>query len=206
MKSKVILLFGIVFLHALVSFSQPLKNSTWTIYDNTSAFFYYFHFGTDTIFYSGNGDVWGALAKYQVNNNNYAMIDLLGKPCPNDTGKYTFSIQNDTLNFTLISDDCPTRPNTFASYHWVRILTGIQELSSASPVKMFPNPTSGLLTIPIDGEKNIVISNSVGLTIKTIKTDNRTISFDDLPTGVYMVTVFNDKNKLLAKERIVYGR
>lgn len=71
---------------------------------------------------------------------------------------------------------------------------------------LYPNPTRDLLTIPIDGQKTILVTNLQGQIIKTIKTDTKTISLSDLATGNYIVTIFNADNKLLTTKQIVYER
>lgn len=67
----------------------------------------------------------------------------------------------------------------------------------------FPNPTNDLLTIPIDGEKNIVVTNLQGQIQKTIKTDSQLISLLDLPVGIYIVAVFNEDNEQLILRQLV---
>ena len=68
---------------------------------------------------------------------------------------------------------------------------------------LYPNPTSDLLTIPIDGEKNIIATNLQGQICKTVKTYDKTISLADLQTGDYLVSIFNQDNKLLTTCKIV---
>lgn len=86
------------------------------------------------------------------------------------------------------------------------IPAGINEQGSLFDIKIFPNPTGDLLTIPIEGQKIIVITNLLGQTIKTIKTNEKTISLSDLVTGNYLVSVFNSDNKLLTTKQIVYEK
>ena len=71
---------------------------------------------------------------------------------------------------------------------------------------LYPNPTSDLLTIPIDGEKNIIVTNLHGQICKTAKTYDKTISLSDLATGNYIVSVFNADNKLLTTKKILYEK
>ncbi len=97
------------------------------------------------------------------------------------------------------------------SYGWsVRcvsdVQTSINENEKWNDIKIFPNPTSNLLTIPIDGQKIIVITNLQGQIIKTIKTYTKTISISDLATGNYFVSVFNHDNKLILTKQIIYEK
>ena len=79
----------------------------------------------------------------------------------------------------------------------------INENEKLNGINVFPNPTNYLLTIPIDGQKNIFITNMQGQIIKTIKTESQAISLADLPTGNYIVSVFSNSNKLLMTNQII---
>lgn len=79
-------------------------------------------------------------------------------------------------------------------------------LSDKKKLILYPNPTTDLLTIPIDGQKIILITNLQGQIIKTIKTDSKTISLLDLANGDYIVSVFNADNKLLTTKQIVHAK
>lgn len=73
-------------------------------------------------------------------------------------------------------------------------------------VLIYPNPTTDLLTVSIDGQKTILITNISGQTCKSFKTYDKTVSLSDLPTGDYIVSVFNADNKLLTTKQIVYAK
>lgn len=97
------------------------------------------------------------------------------------------------------------------SYGWsVRcvsdVQTGIYENDRWNDLNIFPNPTDGLLTIPIEGQKLIVITDLKGQIIRTTKTNAKTISISDLATGNYILNVFNTDNKLILTKQIVYAK
>lgn len=101
--------------------------------------------------------------------------------------------------------------NNRKSYGWsVRCIsdmpTGMNQSEKLKDLIVFPNPTNGLLTIHIDGQKTILVTNLQGQIIKTIKTDTKTISLTDLAAGNYIVTVFNADNKLLTTKQIIYAK
>jgi hypothetical protein len=81
--------------------------------------------------------------------------------------------------------------------------TVIENLSRNDHWKIYPNPTSNLLTISISGIKNILITDLNGKTCKTIKTRENNISLADLKSGSYIIRVFSTDNKLLSVERII---
>jgi hypothetical protein len=62
-------------------------------------------------------DVWGY---YQIDNNKITFNDLGGNPCLSD-GLYSYIINNDTLSFTPITDNCLTRESRFSEF-WIKDL------------------------------------------------------------------------------------
>ena len=69
--------------------------------------------------------------------------------------------------------------------------------------RIFPNPTTGYLTIDIPGTKKIVFVNSTGLICKSLITDESIISVEDLADGIYFVIVMSTTNEFLAKEKLI---
>jgi hypothetical protein len=78
----------------------------------------------------------------------------------------------------------------------------VENLPSTGNV-LYPNPTSNLLTISINGYKTIVITDLAGKWCKTLKTSEKTISLNDLKPGSYIITVFSVDNILLSTEKVV---
>lgn len=206
MKTKITLLLIVTLINISNVFSQSLSNSTWSVFDTSNKFFVRFNFKADTLSYSTDNISYTPVSTYQVNDNNFTIKDLSSGPCPTDIGQYNFLIQNDTLKFTLISDLCATRPTTFTNYHWVRILTTMNSLNAVKPMIMYPSPTIDILTIPIDGEKNITVTNLQGQIIKTIITNSKTISLVELASGSYIVSVYNAVGKLRTARQIIYKK
>lgn len=204
MKKQITLLLLIMLMGSSSILSQSLQNTTWTVYDTNNNFFLYFHFDADIVSYSNDNITYNNVATYQETGNDFTTIDLPEtRRCIGDIGRYTFLLQNDILKFTLVSDDCLSRPTTFTSYQWVRWQLGVQEINLVPSINMYPNPTSDLLTISFEEEINITVANLQGQIIKRIKTDTKTISLSGLATGIYIVSVFNKDNKLLTTRKIV---
>ena len=82
-------------------------------------------------------------------------------------------------------------------------MSSVAEKGPSNEYILYPNPTSSLLTIPIDGGKNIVITDLAGKICKTIQTRDNKISLPDLKSGSYIIHVFSLDNKLLLTEKIV---
>ena len=71
-------------------------------------------------------------------------------------------------------------------------------------ISLYPNPTSDLLNIPMDGEKIITITNLRGKVVRNIRTRENTISLSGLASGHYTVSIFNTSLRLISTSRIVF--
>ena len=200
MKKKITLLM-LITISALSVYSQTLLNTTWAVYDTSSTFFMYFHFGTDTLSYSSDSVSYENVSIFQIDGNNFSIIDLPSGPCPaSDTGTYNFLIQNDTLKFTLISDTCESRPITISNYHWIRLLqTGIPFTNQLPTIKIYPNPTSDLISIKSNHNtqgSTYIIFDQYGRQVLIGKLTGEITSVDikQLPVGLYFLQI-GEKNK-----------
>ena len=104
----------------LFVYTQSLSNTTWINY-LPSGDSLYVHLSLDTL---GTGDspaTISSLSTYEVLGNTFTIQDFAESPCSTDSGNYTFSIQNDTLDFTLVSDPCAERIAAIRDGVWVRI-------------------------------------------------------------------------------------
>jgi hypothetical protein len=68
---------------------------------------------------------------------------------------------------------------------------------------VFPNPTNGFLTIPVDGNKTIRITDLSGRILKSFTTDQKTISLLDLATGLYFITIMTNENGIISTQKIL---
>lgn len=152
MKRQITLLTIIIVLSGLCVRSQTLYNTKWSVYDTSSTFLVYFNFGTDTLSYSTDNVSYTNIATFSVSSNNFTIVDLSAATCPlSDTGRYTFLIQSDTLKYTLISDLCTSRSETFVTFHWVALLTGTETANQLSKnIFVYPNPFSNETTLQTD--------------------------------------------------------
>lgn len=82
--------------------------------------------------------------------------------------------------------------------------TGLNKLTpSPKLITLYPNPTSNLVSIDIEGEKIITITNLLGQICKTITTVGQTISIADLPNGSYVATVLSPLRQPIAVGKIL---
>jgi hypothetical protein len=203
MKKRTILLTILVALGSFRSFSQSLINTTWTVYDASYNFFLYFHFSTNTVSYSSDNISYTNVSTFQTSANSFTIVDLPTATCPGDTGRYTFLIQTNSLQFTLVNEACSSRQNTFVNFHWVRLIAGLKEKSLSGSSALYPNPTSCTLSIPFEGAKTIIVTDQGGKIVKTIKTDTKEMTLEDLATGVYIVNIFNPEDEVLTTQKII---
>ena len=67
---------------------------------------------------------------------------------------------------------------------------------------IYPNPTTGPLTIPYNGTKTIIITDLNGKVCKRSTITTNTLSLFDLDIGVYILTVLSDKERILTIQKI----
>ncbi|MEI8203999.1 MAG: T9SS type A sorting domain-containing protein [Bacteroidota bacterium] len=197
---KLSLLTIIIALSGLSINAQSLQNTTWQVYDTLGTFLSYFRFGTDTLFSSMDNNTWESGATYTQSGNNFRIVDLPGINCPiSDTGRYTFLIQNDTLKFTLVVDSCTDRSEALTTFDWVRLQTGIDDLTSVHNIKIYPNPVGDVVYIKTSRfalGSTYDVSDLSGKKIFNGKLLNETTSIDlrTLASGLYFLKI-GENNK-----------
>ena len=67
----------------------------------------------------------------------------------------------------------------------------VEETSSASDLRLYPNPTDGIVNIESAGIQSIEIINAIGQTVGTYRAcqDNATIDLRGLNQGIYMIKI-----------------
>ncbi|MDP1800037.1 MAG: T9SS type A sorting domain-containing protein [Bacteroidota bacterium] len=111
-----------------------------------------------------------------------------------------------TTSYTVTGTAANSCTNVAMFTQNVSNCTGVEANSSfSSLISIYPNPSSGLITADFnfDGEKEVVISNSVGQIISTLKTKNTSevIDLNKYAKGIYFVKVMSNTNS--ANYRIV---
>jgi len=88
------------------------------------------------------------------------------------------------------------------------LIAGVNDLPVDAAVAMYPNPTSGELNISFNnlaaGNYNVVVYNTIGGVVLNQNMDVngavvRTINMNELPAGIYMVQVSNEKGSTTKK-------
>lgn len=185
-------------------FSQSLTNTSWELFfpDSTKG---YVNFGTDTLSRSSDSIAFTALSIFQENMDSLIINDIFPDTTTCGTsGKYTFVITNDTLDFTLVSDTCSIRRFNFIGGIWVKILaTEIEDIETEpSLIKVYPNPVKNTLFIEsaINYRNSpFTISNHLGQQILSGQLTNEvhSISTSEIPTGLYYIQIGKEKRQAI---------
>ncbi|MCX6291198.1 MAG: T9SS type A sorting domain-containing protein [Bacteroidetes bacterium] len=198
MKKNLLVIIFIAF--SFFAKAQPLQNTTWALYNSANTFLSYFVFGSDTIYFGTSLSSLSPLSIYWGTGNNFNIADLGGSCSPTDTGRYTYSIQNDTMRFTLISDPCANRASTLTTSYMVGIITGIRDQQAFSSVELFPNPSvNGIFNIRSGNEQDrfsrVTVRTVEGRIIEDEKLNStlssKTISLENFPPGIYFLALEN---------------
>jgi len=75
--------------------------------------------------------------------------------------------------------------------------TGIKEINTESALSLYPNPTTSIVNITTNESVNVIIYNTLGDVV--MKTKETNLNLKDLSSGVYFVTVYNNKTSKTIK-------
>jgi len=100
------------------------------------------------------------------------------------------------FRFTFTSDSIDTNKDGWMldSFDFTCLGTGISEIGSDSPVHIYPNPTSNLISISSDKSievKQVSVKDLSGKTIMT--TDKTSIDLSNFGSGLYFIEVVTNK-------------
>ena len=68
---------------------------------------------------------------------------------------------------------------------------------------VFPNPTNDQITIPINGNKTIIVTDLNGKMVKSLTTDQQIISLLDIASGQYFITILTNQNEIITTQKIL---
>ncbi len=204
-------LFPVFFLLITAShaaYSQGLQGTTWSVYLVGGQFLEYFHFGTDSLYYSTDAVTYIPSSLYSESGSTVTIVDLPGFTCSTtDTGRYDFMILNDTLYYLMNSDPCMSRVGITTTAYWVMEPTGISQFPKHSAPRFFPNPAAaGQLDLRFSGlsadRTRLTLVNSAGGVIEEQAVSGfptGEIHFHTVPPGFYMIRLEDHANVYLYK-------
>ena len=126
-----------------------------------------------------------------VTVSTYPMLQPL--PSPTLSACFFTSIPNQSNDIETLNDDYCT---TLGFY------VGVDENSRFKKCAIFPNPFSEHFTVQSDDDmKELELFNALGLSIKKIFIESKTIEIDteDLPNGIYFLRVETEKGLVVKK-------
>lgn len=71
----------------------------------------------------------------------------------------------------------------------------IEDNKEVNKFIVFPNPTNEHITIPINGNKTIIVADLNGKIVKSFTTDQQIISLLDISVGQYFITISTNQNQ-----------
>ena len=135
------------------------------------------------------------IATYSVNGNTVSITDIdpTSTGCPNP-GVYTFSIQNDSLTLTEVSDACTDRRTFMTTVLWYRANIGLRAHYLEKVIQVYPNPFSNQLKIDLhlnDREFRYQIFDLSGMLMNSgsLSFGSNTIKTSQLPKGMYLIEI-----------------
>ena len=157
-----------------------------------------------------------AVIQFTISANDTIWLDIYnvaGQPIKNyftatvlPSGSYSFNYNGDTLPdgvyFVVLKiNSTKTISKKLIKDHNA---VGVRENESRKLYSLFyPNPTSSILEIPIDGLKTIIVTDLNGKILLNSMTEINSISLSDFAIGSYIVTVLSEKKQLLATQQII---
>jgi len=138
------------------------------------------------------------LVSYQV----YLNDNLMG-----ETTEYTFDFSADDIifnetNVAGVKAIYSSGESAMSTIEFLGVYTDTPENQAQSNMTVYPNPSNGSFTIELDGEYEVSILNSLGVTVysKIISQQGR-ITLEDLKPGMYIISAKSDQKA--AYSRIV---
>ena len=183
---------------AQIAFTQSLKGTTWSgVYpgSNPPVIVELTFDVNDTMTIKNPGGSVIPIATYSLNGSMVTITDIdtssTGCPAP---GVYNYSIQNDSLTLTELSDACTDRRIFMTAVAWYRANIGLRNAYLNKVIQVYPNPFSAELRIDLDLDDmaySYRIYDLSGMLMKSesLATGNNTIGTSELPKGMYLIEI-----------------
>lgn len=196
---KRVLLTGIcIVCICLTSRAQNVANTFWLGYDTTDTPDLYWHFTSDSLYFSTDNVNWQIVSTF---TENASLLNITDVPTPppycGGTGIYTKSFSGDTLWLTIVNDTCSSRVDYITTHYFVNTLTGIDDPNPNLVFTISPNPTDGIFNVKsaITPEKISVADISGRIILEVCNTSNTsTLDLTTFPPGIYFVRVYSGEN------------
>ena len=122
-KTTTLIIFVALFSH--LTQAQTFENTCWTATSTAFGITVKLHFypGNIYAYENDNGYPLDTIGNYYESNDTIRIMDFKGD-CNGDTGVYTFQIQNNVLDFTVVSDTCSGRVAQAGGLLWTPCANG----------------------------------------------------------------------------------
>lgn len=182
-KAKQLLLSALLTLLAGTGFSQTTDSLS--VFPNPFAVSTTIHFDlvqSDTI-------------TLRVYNNFGLTIHSYYESAILESGSYDINLNGDSLGNGIYFVLLNIGSNRKITRKAIKVgTTSRLEVIKTSPEDfIYPNPTTGWITIPQIGYKTIELTDLNGKMVKSITTDQYEISLANLPTGQYVLSILTNK-------------
>ena len=119
------------------------------------------------------------------------------------SGSYSVNFIVDTLPNGIYFVSLQLQSSSNLSTKAIHSPVGINDNEIAKQNRsLFPNPTTGLLTIPYDGIKKIIVSDVNGHVLKSLTITSKSVSLVDLNGGTYLITILSDNEQIFSTQKI----
>jgi len=121
------------------------------------------------------------------------------------SGSYNINLPGDSLvdGIYFIRLDIGSTKNKNRKVLKSSSISGISDNKAVDKVLIYPNPTNGRITIPVTGNKTIILTDLNGKTLKSFTTDQQVISLSDIAAGQYIITILTNKNEIIKTQKIL---
>lgn len=120
------------------------------------------------------------------------------------SGSYNINLIGDTLpnGVYLVRLDIGSSKSITKKVIKNNATAGIQTNHLDKTKILYPNPTKDKLSIPIEGEKTIVITDLNGRILKSMTTELEEISLLEMKDGAYFIIVLNKRKEVVSSEKV----
>ncbi len=144
---------------------------------------------------AGQAKVYNYLSGSWIQSGN----DFYGDSIENYLGVSTsVSSNGETVAFGASSD--------YSGPGYVKVFrksaVGISETNAKIEHNIYPNPTTGIITIDYKGVKSIEIINSLGQSVQVLDGNQNTINIGSYPSGIYFIK-YSTKNSVVVEKIIL---
>ncbi len=173
--------------------------------------------GSDTLYVSPNPFSAQTVIHFELAGNdtvslyvyNYvgAKVQTLYENTFLQSGPYSVGFAADSLSMGIYFVSLHINATKTLTAKAIHAPVGIGDAGIITKVPLlFPNPTTGLLSLPFDGIKQVIITGTDGHIVKSMTLPGKTLSIAGLGPGSYVVTILSEKGVVLTIQKIEMTR